>query len=384
MAADAGRRSYQGVLDAVWDEARRVRVRLGKLAAVSAAAFCKARQKLRQGLMQKLVTDVAAQTFSQAGDQGRWKGRRLFAIDGSKFPLRRSSGLETIYGFPTGCHLPQMLCMVLFDVLLRTPVDFLTAPYRASERLEFVALLKHLGSHALLLLDRGFEGFATFHLLMDRRIDFIIRCRNRKGFKAIEEFVRSGQRQGWVTLQRPHGCKSGPEQMRLRAVRCDLKGGRVEVLVTNLGAEVLSASEASDLYWKRWRVESYFRELKARWFNLQQFHSETASGVEQEFGAQVLFTAVAAALLVSASAVHNVPLEQICRKAALIQLHNSVSQLILRPNGPALLRELAALLALLARRRFKPRPGRSYPRISLVPSPKWGPKGKNWRCASTG
>ena len=378
MAADAGRRSYRGVIEALWGEARALRLKLPRAEEATAPAFCNARPKLHTALMGRLVQTMAKQASTAAGESGKWKGRRLLAIDGSKIALRRSEELQKTFGGPTGSHFPQMLAMVLFDVVLGIAVQFLTASYRGSERTEMRPLLDHVCRGAVLLLDRGFEAFELFCRLRKRGIDFVVRCRARGGFKAIERFVRSGLREAWIMIDRPRDCPPWTsKQLRLRAVRCELKNGRLEVLLTTLGLEFASAQEIEDVYWKRWRIELYFRELKARWFSPLQFHSETPAGVEQEFGAQVLFTAIAASLIVAAGAKHGVPFEEISRKAVLLGLEDFILRLGLFDDLELLERELAALLAQSARRRYKKRPGRSYPRVSYAPGSKWGPNGNN-------
>jgi hypothetical protein len=376
MAADAGRRGYTLLLDALWIEARTLKLRLRTAGVVSASAFCVARHKLSKTLMSQLLQKTARQTAKAAGESGKWKGRRLYAIDGSKISLPRSPALFEAFGRPTGAHCPQMLALVLMDVVLKQALAFATAPYRGSERTEFIPLLSHVARGAILLLDRGFEAFAVFRLLKQRRIDFVIRCKTSKSFRLIENFVRSGRREAWLTLDPPpHSDQSRP--LGLRAVRCDLPEGRVEVLVTTLSEEKASAKEVSDLYWKRWRIEGYFRELKARWFSPRQFHSRSVAGVEQELGAQVLFTAIMSALLISAAARHDVPFDEISRKAALLRLVSSITRLVLLVDQASVRREIRELLADIARRRYKQRPGRLYPRVSFAPRSKWGPLGAN-------
>jgi hypothetical protein len=376
MAADAGRRGYTLLLDALWAEASTLKLRLQTAEAVSAAAFCVARQKLSTTLMSRLVQQTARQTATAAGESGKWKGRRLYAIDGSKISLPRSPALFETYGCPTGAHCPQMLALVLIDVVLKQALDFVTAPYRASERSEFLPLLRHVARGAVVLLDRGFESFAIFGLLKQRGIDFVIRCKANESFRLIENFVRSGRREAWLNLEPPYHSDQS-QSLRLRAVRCDLPEGRVEVLLTTLSEDTASPREVSDLYWKRWRIEGYFRELKARWFSPRQFHSLSVAGVEQEFGAQVLFTAIMSALLISAATRHAVPFDEISRKAALLRLVSAITRLVLLVDHASLRHEIRQLLADIARRRYKQRPGRAYPRVSFAPRSKWGPRGPN-------
>jgi hypothetical protein len=376
MAADAGRRGYSQVLEELWREARTFKLRLQSAVAVTAEAFCNARKKLAEPLMSRLVQQVATQTSSAAGKSGKWKGRRLYAIDGSKISLPRSPALFETYGGPTGAHHPQMLAMVLMDVVLKQAIDFVTARYRTSERTAFVPLLRHIAPGAVLLLDRGFEGFATFALLKERGIDFVIRCRTTKGFQAIERFARSPRKEAWLDLQPPSRSKRR-QPLKLRVVRYSLPNGGVEILMTTLTKAIASAREIGELYWKRWHIEGYFREIKACWFSANQFHSTRVGGPEQEFGARVLFTAIRSAFLIAAAARHSVPFDDISRKAAFLRLVSSITRLVLLVDQAALRREFRQIFAAIARHRNKKRPGRSHPRRSFALLSKWGAEGRN-------
>ena len=378
MAADACRGGYTVLLEALWLEAKACRVPLRSAAAVSAAAFCNARKKLSDGLMPQLVEDVAARCSQAAGKLCLWKGRRVHAIDGSKVSVGRGRALETAYGGPTGAHQSQMLVMVLMDVILKMPIAFITGAYRTSERTLLLPLLEYLQRGVILLLDRGFEGFETFWELRQRGIDFVVRCRKESGFAAVQRFVRSGRRQAWICLQPPQRCQiDGATALTVRVVRVDLPKHGVAALVTTLAEHDASAREISELYWKRWRIETYYGEIKARWFGGNAFHSETPQGVEQEFGARVLFTAIVSSLLIEAAVRERVPIDVLSRKSALLCLHVVLTALVLLPDSRGLDRAIRSLLGAIGRHRKPHRPGRTYPRRSFALQPKWGPQGPN-------
>ena len=378
MAADAGRGGYKVLLQGLWLEAEAWGVSLRSAQAVSAAAFCNARQKLSDALMPQLVQEVASRCSQAAGRLGLWKGRRVHAIDGSKVSVGRGRALEEAYGGPTGAHQSQMLVMVLLDVVLKLPIAFITGCYRASERTLLLPLLEYLERGVILLLDRGFEGFETFRELENRGIDFVVRCRKKNGFRVVEQFVRSGRRQAWVTLAPPHGCEiEGATELKVRVVRVDLPKQGVAVLVTTLTEQQASAREIGDLYWRRWRIETYYAEIKARWFGGNGFHAETPGGVEQEFGARVLFTAIMTSLLIAAAAREGIPFDAISRKGAIVYLHVVLTALVLLPDSRDLDRAIRSLLSAIGRHRKPFRPGRTYPRRSYALQPKWGPLGAN-------
>ena len=55
---------------------------------------------------------------------------------------------------------------------------------------------------------------------------------------------------------------SFPFTMTIRVVRFRLSSGEYETLLTNLPRDEFSADDLRELYWRRWGIETSFRELK--------------------------------------------------------------------------------------------------------------------------
>jgi hypothetical protein len=89
MAGDAGRRGYELLLDAFWEEAARAGIALPREAPVSAAAFCKARRKLKPQLFAALLTIVGDTISREQAARLLWHGRRIFAVDGTRHNRKR-------------------------------------------------------------------------------------------------------------------------------------------------------------------------------------------------------------------------------------------------------------------------------------------------------
>lgn len=109
LAADAGRRGYGLMLDAFWEDAKRAGIALPQEEPVSAAAFCKARRKLKPQLLAVLLAMVGDAIGRDHAARLRWHGRRIFAVDGMRYNLQRSAELVEHLGVPHGGHCPQML-----------------------------------------------------------------------------------------------------------------------------------------------------------------------------------------------------------------------------------------------------------------------------------
>ena len=377
MAANAGRRGYGLLLERFWSEARTAGLDLPTERPVSAAALCQARQKLDAEAVRALVWRAAERFEGDWGERHRWRGLRVFAVDGSRANVQRSEALWERYGGDSKGGCPQVLLSTLFDVVSKVPHDVAVAPYGSDERQLLLGHLDRLRAGDLLVLDRGYPSFEVLCHLEGRGLDFAMRVRTQSGFPAVTRFVESGRRDGRIeiTVPQDYRMKDVPP-VSVRAVRIERRGAEPMVVLTSLPRRRFPIKAIRELYAMRWRIESYYQVVKGGYFGQGQFHAKTPDGVEQEVYAQALLVALSRHLMAGASATHAVPYEEVGEKAALLAVADDLTRLLLtqRPADAAAL--LEHLLDRIARHRVKPRPGRSYPRRSFKPASKWHARGK--------
>lgn len=126
----------------------------------------------------------------------------------------------------------------------------------------------------VLILDRGYPASRQVQALVQRGIDFVIRCDSIQGRGAARDFLRSDQRECWrwrwrwrwlLPSNAPQASTwelDGPAQMRARLVRHVSSSGHTRVLATALAVDVTSATELADLYHGRWRIEDVVNRLR--------------------------------------------------------------------------------------------------------------------------
>jgi hypothetical protein len=143
-------------------------------------------------------------------------------------------------------------------------------------------------------MDRGYESFWLFNLIISLRAQFCARVSTNK-WKIIKRFVRSGNREQIVKL----GCTAASAKkcaemgldkkpIKLRLIRVDLPSGETEVLVTTLiDPKRYPAEIFGDLYHQRWPVEEDYKIMKCR-IQIENFSGKTIHSVYQDFHAKVL------------------------------------------------------------------------------------------------
>jgi hypothetical protein len=376
MAGDAGRRGYGHLLDDFWDEAQRAGIKLPSPEPVSAAAFCKARRKLKPELLSALLTKVADAIVDKHEPRLRCHGRRILAVDGMRHNLQRSAELAEHFGVPHGGHCPQMLVSTLFDVVGKFPCAATIAPGSSCERQELLKLTAHLREGDVLVLDRGYPSFEVFSALDAIGVDVVVRM-PKSGFEAVEVFRQSEGTDYQVLVHpSPEAARAGATSLQMRAVRIDAGGEEPWLLFTALRRSEVTRSQLGQLYHLRWEIEEFFKLIKSDYFSLRQLHSKAILGIEQEFRAQLLLTAIARLLMANAAATTDVPYDDLATKSGILSVATSIVRLLLCDDPEIQHAQHASLLARIARRPNRRRPNRSYPRRSFKPGPRWNSKGK--------
>lgn len=377
QAADGGRRGYQLLLDAAWDELKRCGIPLPTEHPVSAAALCKARRKLSLPALRRLLLGVGEDFDATHGQDHRYLGRRVFAVDGSKINTQRAPALWSAFGGPEGGHCPQLLVTTLIDAVAKCPRDAIVAPYASSEDAGLQELLPHLKPGDILLLDRNYPSYALLQTLRERGIDFVIRVSVSGSFNAVRTFLSSGRDDCPILLGSDTAPgTSVPALIPVRAVRRDRPDEEEPmVLLTSLPRRSFTRGEIVTLYGMRWEVEQMFRIEKSDAFGHHQFHAKSPEGVAQEVLAFLLYLALCRSLQAAAATVHEAPYHELAERGTLFAVSAALTHLLLSSEDDAVAIRLESLLTRIARRRTPKRPGRSFPRRSFRPRLRWGPSG---------
>ena len=376
MVADANRRGYELLLDALWDEARSHGLRLPTEVPISAASFCEARAKITPRLLRRMVHEIATHAFQDEGVSRRWRGRRVFALDGSKINLQRSPDLHRAFGTPHDAHCPQLLLSVLLDVCAKHPVDFEIAPFASDERQHLLAILPSLAEGDLLILDRGYPSHEILQALVQAKIDFLIRVPASSTFRVVDELRASGQSERVCELAPPPGSPSDWAGLTLRAVKIPVPDACDAYFLTSLATSECTVDNIGEVYRMRWEVEEFFKLMKGPYIGQRQFRSKSPTGVRQEVSALVLFLAITRLCTETVVASAEQPQTEAGQKAAVLAVAGHLTRILLPTEADQALREIARLLDRIAMRRYSRRNGRSCPRVSFKPTPRWGSQGR--------
>ena len=212
----------------------------------SAAALCKARQKIPQDCFRKVICE-----FSHVKDS-----ERVFAVDGSKVHLPVSflkQGFTTrTNNKPVSRPAQRPLAMLtsVVDVRSKIAVDYSFTSH-FNERKAFLSILQNnsfLKAGDIFLFDRGYFSSKLINVLSSQNMNFIFRLK-RDAFKGAKQFFNSRDTSRKVLI--------GEYPAMLVKYFID---GKKYMCLTSTNVAV---NQVKKLYKERWRVEEHFKRLKS-------------------------------------------------------------------------------------------------------------------------
>jgi Transposase DDE domain len=283
--------------------------------AVHHSAVCRARRKVHWHLLQDMLNDAVTLAYECWPQDSRfgWHGKSVCAVDGSKYDLPATADIREEFDpnsglqYPGKGHYPQCLVSTAYDVFRRLPIARTVVPVNSSERDEVKPLLKFIPSGSVLLFDRGYPSYELIRYL-DRRFRgyFIFRCPSQSTFPAVQAFVESGKEEDETCIEPssnyrnkiPKEQRKDLKAIKIRVIKLVSPDGTVSVLLTNLyDKKEFSAQELTSLYFKRWEVESYYRDEKVV-LEIEEFHGKSCNSVRQELFAAMIMSVISRALMV--------------------------------------------------------------------------------------
>lgn len=250
--------------------------------AASTGSYCKARQRLPERVLARLVRDTGQDLSEQAEETWRWKGRTVKVVDGSTVSMPDTPENQAEYPHPTsqqpGLGFPLARLVAVFGLASGSALDVALGPYQGKETGE-AALLRQvwdrLEAGDVVLGDCLFSAYLTVAGIVQRGADYVGRQHQRRKteFRRGRRLGRGDHVVPWRKPARPAWLDEATYQqlpdcleMRELRVRVPRKGFRTEVLTvvtTLVDAAAVTADDLAVLYRQRWHAELDLRALKS-------------------------------------------------------------------------------------------------------------------------
>jgi hypothetical protein len=288
------------------------------------SGWCQARKRLPLELIRQAhrrIVELAIHETDDRDPESRWRGHRVYAVDGTSDSMPDTPELRDHYGVPAGCRqelgFPTSHLLMMVDHYSGLVIDCVDSPLNTSDMSQTPPLHARLSPGDLLLGDDAFAGWghlalilqANLHAVMPahhkRLIDFTPGRKhahprkgksNRRGGKPrsrivrmlgnndqIVEWFKPVEKPAWMSDE-PWACL--PDSIQVREIRRTVRreGYRpitVTIVTTLLDAERYPAEELVELRLTRWLIETNFRHLKIT-LGMDVLKCKTLEGVRKE------------------------------------------------------------------------------------------------------
>lgn len=251
----------------------------------------------------------------------KFKGYRLLAVDGSKVSIFRNSlDFDThVNSNPNSNGFNLLHINALYDLCNKVYLDASIQAYRLmNETRGLIDLIKRssVKGKVILLADRGYESYNIITHINKKNWNYLIRVKapnsstgilaktglpiNDEFDQVISVFMTRRQTNEIKNQAKKYRFLSStsvfdflPEKSKdtypvsFRVVCIKISDDNYQYLITNLAQTAFSKAELSELYRKRWGIETSFRELKHT-IGMTHFHSKKVALIMQEIYAKMI------------------------------------------------------------------------------------------------
>ncbi len=300
-------------------------------------AYCKARGRLPERLLQELTRDTGRRVAEQAPPAWRWKGRPVKVVDGTGLSMPDTPANQKAYPkskkLPAGVGFPLLRLVVVFNLAVGTVLE--AALGRRSgkgtgEQSLFRGLWEQLQPGDVLLADRLYGDFFTLAWARARGVDVVTRPAAGRAPLRFHGRRADNLPLCWIKPERPDWMgrreyERLPRYLHLRAVRVRVRqpGFRTKrlVLVTTLtDAAAVTGADLADLYRRRWQAELNLRALK-QGLQMDVLRGKSPEMVRKEVWAHLLVYNLVRLVMAQAAAAAGVRADEVSFTGALQTLN---------------------------------------------------------------
>lgn len=344
------------------------------------AAYCKARARIPLTVIDKINDHLVERMQKNLSMGGLWHGLKIKLVDATGVsmpdtPENQKRWPQSSSQKP-GCGFPLMNLVGIFCLGSGALIKVATGDRHTHESILFQSLWHTLEKGDLLVADRGYCSFGTFANLLARKADALMRLPEKKIRKAISaQLPKSESFDVIITWKRPSQRTPSmtpedfallPESIPVRVIRYSIaqpgfRTRSVTVVTTVLDPQI-KASELIDLYFRRWGIETHFREIKT-FLKMDVLRCLTPEMIERELGMHYVAYNLIRCVMQKAALTHGADLVRLSFKGCLDTVRQFAHAAQGAEDKPRTVAALVDEMLLAITRDPNPdRPGRSEPR----------------------
>jgi hypothetical protein len=341
--------------------------------------YCKARRRLLDEKLRRIHRGTADRLQAQVSRNQLWCGRRVKVIDGTGLSMPDTPKNQRAFPQPTiqkpGCGFPVVKLVGCFCLSCGAWIDWIEGTLKTHEYSLFSHFLGFFEPGDVVLADRGFCAFDGIARLQQRGVDAVMRLHQARS-KDFRKGRRLGKNQRLVTWIKPNqkpptlsaeDWSALPPTLTVRYVKVhvSIRGFRTrEIIVvsTLLDPNAYTMEAIAELYFRRWSVELYLRDIKIT-LGMDILRCQSPEMVRKEIIMHAIAYNLIRALMQQAAAIYQVDLSRVSFKGTVDTLRQWAEPLnAAAHNRREFARFKHELLARLAEDLVPLRPNRAEPR----------------------
>jgi len=278
------------------------------LISISKSAYSQAREKIKYEAFIELSNDIKEQFYKEY-DYEKYKGFRLLGVDGSIITLPNNEDIRREFSTKNvknqyqekNKEIAQARVSVLYDLLNNIVIDAKITDSKIHETdITIDEHLKNIKENDLIVFDRGYPSYRMFATIKNKyNANYLIRMKTsmyKKHTKIL--FDKNSPIDDIIVTLKPtykeleELCieEDLPQSIKVRFVKVVLDNGEIEVLATSvLDKNILKIEDFKELYFKRWKIETYYEIMKNR-LSLENFTGTSALAIKQDFYATMFIS----------------------------------------------------------------------------------------------
>jgi hypothetical protein len=342
------------------------------------AAYCRARDALAAEGLQSAVEHTAQALDAGVSDKHLWLGRQVHVVDGTGIALPDTEANQDAYPQPSeqkpGCGFPVLRLVAFMSLATGAVSRYRIGTLHEHEQRLFQDLRVHLGVGEVVLGDRNFGTFANLVLLKRQGAEGVFRRHQSRG-AGVQRLKRLGQDDHLVRWSiRPHRAPVWLDasvelpstwvvrEVSFHVTQPGFRTKSVTLVTTLLDAKRYPAWALAELYFRRWRMELWLRDLKIT-MDMDRLRTKTPARVRAELAMFLVGYNLIRTVMFDAAKGSEVRLEQLSFKSALMRFGLWCAGLRSSIRIRVWLLGYQAMLKDLARDLNPDRPGRYEPRV---------------------
>ncbi len=344
----------------------------------STASYCAARKRLKLENLSTIFATTAEGMDRLPGSPDPF-GRRVIVVDGTGLSMPDTEAHQAVWPQQSlqkpGCGFPLAKLLGCFSLQTGALLSWEMGNKHNHDLNLFSQVWDTFQKDDIVLADKGFCSYYDIVKLSERGIDTVVTLAHRKPVSELEAVKKLAQNDLIVRWKRPVRNRrikrdefdELPEELLLRQVRVDIQVAgfrtqRIYIITTLLDPERYPSDELADLYFRRWDVELFFRDIKTT-LGMDVLRCKTPDMIRKEVTVFLTAYNCLRRLMYDAAVEADMPVRRVSFKGAVQALRSWTPHLHQqRLNRKETLRLISQLYEAITNRAIPLRPGRTEPR----------------------